>query len=112
MEEILSKYGHFVYGIAILFGGIFGVKYLPAKWETKYRFLAFSSLVALLFIALEVLVQKDFDNTIATKYLITYFVVAVCYQLFIKQLFTKLGIVDKEPDSKPYSAPKDNSING
>lgn len=112
MEELLNQYGHIGYGVAILFGGIAGVKYLPTKWPIKYRFLAFSSLVALLFIALEVLVQKDFDNTIATKYLLTYFVVAVCYQLFIKQLFTKFGLVDKEPDSKPYSAPKDPSVNG
>lgn len=112
MEEILSNYGHIGYGVAILFGGIAGVKYLPTTWATKYRFLAFSTLVAILFIFIEVMVQKDFDNTIATKYLQTYFIVAVCYQLFIKQLFAKIGLVDKEPDSKPYSAPKDTGLNG
>ena len=72
MEEILQQYGVIGYGIAILFGGVAGVKYLPSGIATKYRFLIFSLLVAIIFVLLEVFVQKNFKPEDTTKYLQTY----------------------------------------
>lgn len=94
--SFLEQYGVVAYGIAILFGGLIGVNYMPTKWEQKYKFGLFSAVVAILFIFLEVTVQKTFKGGDATKYLLTFCVVAVCYQYFLKQLFQKLGIVPKE----------------
>lgn len=98
--ELFKQYGVVGYGLAILFGGLIGVKYLPTKWETKYRFLGFSMIVAVVFVLLEVLVQKNFKAEDATKYLITFCIVAVAYQLMIKKLFTKWGWIE---DEKPTS---------
>jgi len=61
---------------------------------------------------LEVFVQNDFKTSDATKYLQTYSIVAVCYQLFIKSIFVKWGLVDddKPPVVKP-AAPADEQLN-
>lgn len=104
---LLEKFGIVAYGIAILFGGLIGVNYMPVKWEQKYKFAFFSSIVAVIFILLEVLVQKTFQVEDATKYLITFCIVAVSYQYFLKQLFEKIGIVPKDagPGTNPPPPP-------
>ena len=97
--ELIEQYGVLAYAIAILFGGLFGVKYMPESWPKKYRFLGFSTIVAVLFIAIEVFVQKTFDIAQSTKYLITFCVVAICYQYFIKTLFEKWGFIDSDDNA-------------
>jgi hypothetical protein len=97
--ELLQEYGIFAYAIAILFGGLTGVKYMPDGIGKKYKFLIFSLIVAVIFILLEVFVQKNFEIENSTKYLLTFCVVAICYQYFIKKIFEKWGIV--EPDNEP-----------
>ena len=112
MEEILQQYGVIGYGVAILFGGVAGVKYLPSGIATKYRFLIFSLLVTIVFVLLEIFVQKNFKPEDATKYLQTYSIVAVCYQLFIKNIFIKWGLVESDkPQVVKPSAPNDEELN-
>ena len=92
--EIFEKFGVVGYGLAILFGGIAGIKMFPEHWDNKYKFLLFSSIVAVIFIFLEVVVQKSFQPKDATKYLLTYCVVAVAYQVILKKVFTKWGWIE------------------
>ena len=102
MEEIFKEYGGSVaYAIVILFGGVAGTKYFPGHWAKQYKFIAFSAIVAILFILLEIFVQKSFKAADATKYLLTFCVVSVCYQAFLKKLFIKWGIVDDDAPQKP-----------
>lgn len=98
MLEIIEQYGIVAYAIAILFGGVWGVNYLPFNWATKYKFGLFSLVFAVLFIMLEISVSKTFQAVDATKYLITYTVVTSCYELFLKSLFKKWGIIKDEPE--------------
>lgn len=98
IDEIMNQFGVFGYGAAILFGGIAGVRYFPSSWKKEYKFLFFSMIIAIVFVLLEVFVQKTFEPKDATKYLITFCVTAVCYQYFIKKWFEKWGIVPKDED--------------
>lgn len=97
-NEIINEWGVLGYAIAILFGGIAGVKYFPGHWKKEYKFFFFSMIIAILFIMLEVFVQKTFKAVEATKYLVTFCVTAVCYQYFLKKLFEKWGIIPKDEE--------------
>jgi hypothetical protein len=99
--EIFEKYGVVLYGLVILFGGLAGINYLPNKWENKYKFLAFSTIFAIVFIAIEIIVQNNFKAEDATKYLFTYTTVAVAYQVLLKKLFVKWGLVKDDEAPKP-----------
>lgn len=96
MIEFLEQWGVVAYGLTILFGGLVGIKYMPGKWAKMYKFFLFSLIFAAVYIILEVLVQDNFKKENATKYLLTYPVVAVLYQLFIRKLFEKFGWTDKD----------------
>lgn len=97
MIEIIEKFGIYVYGIVILFGGIWGTNYFPLNWKEKYKFAAFASLFALVFILLEIFVSKTFVSKDVIKYLLTYTVVTSCYELFMKAFFKKIGLIKDEP---------------
>jgi len=97
MIEIIEQYGIYVYGIVILFGGIWGTNYFPLNWKEKYKFAAFASLFALVFILLEIFVSKTFVSKDVIKYLLTYTVVTSCYELFMKAFFKKIGLIKDEP---------------
>jgi MFS-type transporter involved in bile tolerance (Atg22 family) len=97
MIEIIEKFGIYVYGIVILFGGIWGTNYFPLNWKEKYKFAAFASLFALIFILLEIFVSKTFVSKDVIKYLLTYTVVTSCYELFMKAFFKKIGLIKDEP---------------
>lgn len=92
MIELIENFGIYAYAVAILFGGIWGVNFIPFAWKDKYKFAAFSTFIAVLFVAIEVLVSKNFQAADAVKYLITYTVVTSCYELFLKSFFDKIGI--------------------
>jgi hypothetical protein len=96
MINIIEQYGIYVYAIVILFGGIWGTKYFPFKMQDKYKFGLFASVFAVLFIVLEVIVSKTFVKEDVIKYLLTYTVVTSCYELFVKQLFIKWGLIEKD----------------
>jgi len=96
MISIIEKYGIYVFAVVILFGGIWGTKYFPLNWKEKYKFAAFASLFALVFVLLEVFVSKTFIVQDVIKYLLTYTVVTSCYELFMKQLFVKWGLMENE----------------
>jgi len=107
MEDILLQYGApAMYGLTILFGGVYGTKLIPGKKKFD-RFFVFSAIVAVLFICIEYFVQHSFQVSESTKYLFTYTLVAVCYQRFIKSIFVKWGLVDDDPKPAPYKAPED-----
>jgi uncharacterized membrane protein len=93
MIQIIEQYGIYAYAIVILFGGLWGVNYFPAKVATKYKFGLFSLLFAILFVVIELSVSKNFQAESATKYLLTYTVVTSCYELFLKGMFKKWGIM-------------------
>lgn len=97
MINIIEQYGIYVFAVVILFGGIWGTKYFPFNWKEKYKFAAFASLFALIFILLEVFVSKTFVTQDVIKYLLTYTVVTSCYELFMKSLFVKWGLIKDEP---------------
>lgn len=96
MIDIIEQYGIYVYGIVILFGGIWGTKYFPFKWQEVYKFGAFASLFAVIFVLLEIFVSNTFNKVDVIKYLLTYTVVTSCYQLFMKKLFVKWGLLEDE----------------
>jgi hypothetical protein len=96
MIEIIEKYGIYIYALVILFGGIWGTNYFPFKWEKKYKFGAFATLFAALFIFLEVTVSKTFIKADVIKYLLTYTVVTSCYELFIRSFFVKIGLIKED----------------
>lgn len=96
MINIIEQYGIYIYGVVILFGGIWGTKYFPLKWQEKYKFGAFATLFATIFILLEVFVSKTFNEQDVIKYLLTYTVTTSCYELFLKNLFEKWGLLKKE----------------
>jgi hypothetical protein len=101
MINIIEQYGIYVYGVVILFGGIWGTNYFPFKWEDKYKFAAFASLFALIFVLLEVFVSNTFIKEDVIKYLLTYTVVTSCYQLFMKSLFIKWGLIKEDDGANP-----------
>ena len=97
ITDVFREFGlPVLYGLAILFGGVWGVEYMPGKWKTTSKFLLFSGIVAVVFVLLEIFVQKTFVLTDATKYLVTYPIVAVAYQNWIKKLFIKWGLVKED----------------
>jgi hypothetical protein len=98
MISIIEQYGIYVYAIVILFGGIWGTKYFPLGWKDKYKFGAFASLFAIVFILLEIFVSKTFVKEDVIKYLLTYTVVTSCYELFMKAIFIKWGLI--KPDGE------------
>lgn len=100
MINLIEQFGIYIYGVVILFGGIWGTNYFPLKWKEKYKFGAFASLFALIFILLEVFVSKTFVRADVIKYLLTYTVVTSSYELFMKALFIKIGLI-KEGEDKP-----------
>lgn len=100
MINLIEQYGIYIYGVVILFGGIWGTNYFPLNWKEKYKFGAFASLFALIFILLEVFVSKTFVRADVIKYLLTYTVVTSSYELFMKALFIKIGLI-KEGEDKP-----------
>lgn len=81
LVTILQQYGVFIYAIVIFFGGRWGLKYFTYYRKTKYNFLVFATVFALLFIFLELLAGR-FDMTQAVNYLLTYTVVTSCYEFF------------------------------
>lgn len=93
MISIIEQYGIYVYALVILFGGIWGTKYFPLNWADKYKFGAFASLFAIAFILLEVFVSNTFVKQDVIKYLLTYTVVTSCYELFMKSVFIKWGLI-------------------
>lgn len=97
MIQLIEQYGVYVYAIVILFGGIWGTSYFPLNWKEKYKFAAFASLFALVFILLEVFVSHTFVKQDVIKYLLTYTVVTSCYELFAKAFFKKIGLIKDEP---------------
>lgn len=99
IDDIMNQFGVFGYSVAILFGGLVGVKYFPAKWQKQNKFLAFSAAVAVIFVLLEIFVQKTFKPEDATKYLITFCVTAVVYQYLLKKWFEKWGWIPKDHDT-------------
>lgn len=99
MIQLIEQYGIYVYAVVILFGGIWGTNYFPSKWSNKYKFGAFSTLFAIVFILLEVVVSKTFIKADVIKYLLTYTVVTSCYELFMKAFFKKIGLI-KEDETK------------
>lgn len=96
MINIIEQFGIYVYGIVILFGGIWGTKYFPLKWQEVYKFGAFASLFAVIFVLLEIFVSNTFNKADVIKYLLTYTVVTSCYELFMRKLFIKWGFFDKD----------------
>lgn len=100
MLNLIEQYGIYVYGIVILFGGIWGVNFFPYEMKEKYKFALFASLFAVLFILLEYFVSNTFVKQDVIKYLLTYTVVTSCYELFMKQLFIKWGLMNKDDDPK------------
>jgi len=106
MEQILEQYGLVAYGLTILFGGTVGTKLMPGKKKFD-KFFLFSLIIGVLFIGLEVFVQKTFEPMNATKYLFTFAIVCLCYQRFIKTIFVKWGLVDEDPKPTTYKAPAD-----
>lgn len=96
--QLLEQYGNYVYAVVILFGGVWGVNYFPLHWATKYKFILFSSIWAIVFIGIEAIVQKTFNPENAIRYFLTYTVVTSVYELILKKLFIKWGLVD---DDKP-----------
>lgn len=82
--ELFEKYGVLAYGVAIVFGGAYGLQYFSFFKERKYNFLAFASLFAVVFVLLEVMLGT-FDKMDAPKYLITYAICTSCYELFLKK---------------------------
>lgn len=101
MINIIEQFGIYVYALVILFGGIWGTKYFPLNWKEKYKFAAFASLFATIFIVLEVFVSKTFKTEDVIKYLLTYTVVTSCYELFLKSVFIKWGLIEKDEPPKP-----------
>jgi uncharacterized membrane protein YqgA involved in biofilm formation len=97
--SFIEQYGIYVYAVVILFGGLIGVNYFPQKWPDKYRFLLFATGFAVLFIVLEVSVSKTFNTKDVIKYLLTYTVVTSAYELFVKALFKKWGVIKDETKS-------------
>ncbi len=97
MIEIIEKYGIYIYAIVILFGGVWGTAYFPCNWKEKYKFAAFATLFAIIFVLLELFVSKTFISKDAIKYLLTYTVVTSCYEMFMKSLFLKWGWKSNEP---------------
>lgn len=100
MINLIEQFGIYVYAIVILFGGVWGTRYMPFKWDDKYKFGVFATIFAAVFILLEVFVSKTFNEKDVIKYLLTYTVVTSCYELFMKQVFINLGLLkkDKEDD--------------
>ena len=96
MVQIIEQYGIYVYALVILFGGIWGVNFIPVKWQNKYKFGLFASFFAIIFIVLEVTVAKTFIKEDVIKYLLTYTVVTSCYELFMRQVFIKIGLIKDE----------------
>jgi len=99
--EVFEKYGVVVYGLVIFFGGINGVKYMPEKWENKYKFLLFSTIFAIIFLIVQVSIAKNFVAADAIKYLVTYTIVTSCYEIVGQKLFIKWGWIQDDPPSKP-----------
>jgi len=95
--ELISKYGIVVYGFAILFGGHWGLKYFSYFKQTKYNFLLFATIVAVIFIVLEY-TAGTLRTVDAVRYLLTYTVVTSCYEF----------LSDKLPFLKPKNEPNDN----
>lgn len=77
--SLLKDYGIFAYALIIFFGGRFGLKYFILFEKTKYNFLLFATVFAMLFIAGEVL-SGVFEWESFIKYLLTYAVVTSCYE--------------------------------
>lgn len=96
MIEIIEQYGIYVYALVILFGGIWGTSYFPLNWKEKYKFGAFASMFAIIFILLEIFVSKTFVSKDVIKYLLTYTVVTSCYELFAKAFFKRIGLINDE----------------
>ena len=88
-NEILTNYGSYIYGVVIFFGGQWGLKYFSPFVKTVHNFLAFASIWAVVFIAMELFVTGTFVVENATKYLITYLVVTSAYELVGKFIFPK-----------------------
>ena len=98
MVQLIEQFGIYVYAIVILFGGVWGVNFIPVNWATKYKFGAFASFFAILFIVLELTVSKTFVKEDVIKYLLTYTVVTSCYELFMKKVFEKIGLIKDEKE--------------
>lgn len=97
MINIIEQYGIYVYALVILFGGIWGIQFIPFKWKTKYKFLLFSSIIAVIFILIEV-ANKTFAYEQGVRYLLTYTGVTSCYQIFMESVFKKMGLIKKDDD--------------
>jgi hypothetical protein len=82
--ELFEKYGVLAYGVAIIFGGLYGVKFFSLFKTKKHNFLAFASAFALIFVIIEVALNT-FDKMDAPKYLITYAICTSVYELFLKK---------------------------
>jgi len=81
ITELISNYGVVAYAVAIFFGGRWGLKYFSYFSQTKYNFLVFASVFAVVFILGEVSVGT-FRMIDFGRYLITYAVVTSCYEFF------------------------------
>ena len=94
--EIISKYGILVYALCIFFGGKFGLKYFTYYRQTKYNFLAFATVSAIVFIVMEVIVGT-FKPVDFARYFLTFSVVTTCYEQ-VSDLFPFLKPKKKEGD--------------
>ena len=85
IQDLISNYGVLGYAVAIFFGGRWGLKYFSYFRSTKYNFLVFATVFAVVFILGEVAVGT-FKPVDLVRYLITYAVVTSCYD-FVSDMF-------------------------
>lgn len=77
--NIIQEYGIFVYALVIFFGGLWGLKYFAPFQKTTWNFLLFSTLAAIIFLAIE-MYTGSFKKEDLLKYFITYTVVTSVYE--------------------------------
>lgn len=94
--KLIGDYGILAYGIAIFFGGRWGLKYFTYFKKTRYNFLVFATVGAGLFILGEI-AAGTFKLVDFARYLITYAVVTSCYE-WVADMFPFLK---PKKDSEP-----------
>lgn len=80
IQQLLTNYGVLAYGIAIFFGGRWGLQYFTYFKQAKYNFLVFATVIGVLFNIGEVIAHTITWANFG-KYLITYTVVTSCYEM-------------------------------
>ena len=98
--EFLQNYGHILFGLTILFAGGWGVRVLPKKISKELRIGIFSSIIAAVFILLEINVSKTFDKGNVISYLVTFTTVQYLYDRFLRKVLTQVGLAEKEENNQ------------